>query len=290
MNRIEAIQKLREERWQVPPGLEFQVRLLQPEDAWGVARCFYAIYGAEYPIETYYLPEKLLEESARGNVYSAVAQVSNGDIIGYGALYRSSCPHPRVFEVCQHLMTQRMGYRNGYPDCALEVGLMPAAAYPRTEFATDRVSALLHFRTFEDRQQTVYVPARYREELAYLVGGMKIARTLQECGSAPAAAAATQLPPEYVEFAQVARAHVSSTGADFDRVTLSFDAESRQRGARVLQFTLNLGEPAVESAVELLRSQGYFFGGFLPRWFETDALMMQKVLDLPDFRSIKLYS
>src|SRR5574340_108148 len=178
MNRIEAIQKLREERWQVTPGLEFQVRLLQPEDAWGVARCFYAIYGAEYPIETYYLPEKLLEESACGNSYSAVAQASNGDIIGYGALYRSSCPHPRVFEigqfmvlpeyrrsfailrivqvllkeaapaalpvelfgepVCHHLMTQKMGYRHGYPDCALEVGLMPAAAYPRTEFATDR--------------------------------------------------------------------------------------------------------------------------------------------------------
>ncbi len=330
MNRTEAIQKLCEEGWQVTPGLDFQVRRLKPEDAWGVARCFYAIYGAEYPIDTYYVPEKLIEENARGNVYSVVARASNGDIIGHGALYRSSCPHPRVFEigqlmvlpeyrrsfavfrlaqalqgepvqaarpvelfgeaVCHHVLTQKMGYRDGYCDCAIEVGLMPAAAYPRTEFATDRVSALLHFRTFEDQQQSVYVPARYREQVEYIIAGLEVARTIRECGAAPPATAATVLHQEYFEFAQVARAHVRSVGADFDRIARAFDAESQQRGARVMQFSLNLGEAAVERAVELLRNRGYFFGGFLPRWFDSDALLLQKVLDLPDFRSIQLYT
>jgi hypothetical protein len=329
MTREQAIEKLRQENWRPTPGLDFEIHRLEPQDAWGVARCFYAIYGAEYPFDTYYLPEKLMDENARGNIYTVVARASNDDIVGHGALYRSSCPNPRVFEVgqlmvmpeyrttfvvgeiirhlqgeavqalrpvelfgeavCHHVMTQKTGSRYGYVDCAIEVGLMPAASYTRKEYAADRVSTLLHFFTYEDWPQTLYMPARYREELEFLIAGLPVERTVRECEPCEPAGT-TGLDAEVFGFAQVARAQVRAAGADFGRVAERFDAESKQAGARVLQLFLNLGEPGVAGAVEWLRSRGYFFGGLLPRWFETDGLLMQKVLDLPDFRSIKLHT
>ncbi len=37
---------------------------------------------------------------------------------------------------------------------------------------------------------------------------------------------------------------------------------------------LNLAEPWVGDAAAILREKGYFWGGVLPRWFDTDGLLM----------------
>jgi hypothetical protein len=58
----------------------------------------------------------------------------------------------------------------------------------------------------------------------------------------------------------------------------------------VFQFFLNLSEPWVETAAEILRKKGYFFGGLVPRWFDADGLLMQKVLTPPDFKAPRLHS
>ena len=42
---------------------------------------------------------------------------------------------------------------------------------------------------------------------------------------------------------------------------------------------------------ELLRTQGFFFGGLAPRWFGADGVMMQQLFDSePDYEETKLYS
>jgi len=40
--------------------------------------------------------------------------------------------------------------------------------------------------------------------------------------------------------------------------------------------------PWIGQAVDILRDAGYFFGGALPRWFDGDGLLMQK-LDCPPY-------
>lgn len=40
----------------------------------------------------------------------------------------------------------------------------------------------------------------------------------------------------------------------------------------------------------LLRERGYFLGGPLPRWLDTDGLLMQRLLCPPDFDENQLYS
>ena len=104
MNKEEALLKLKTEAFEVEPGQEFDVHRLLPEDAWGVVRCFYAIYGEHYPFDTYYIPEKLIQENEKGNVISVVARAGSGDIIGYSALYRSSAPFSGTYEIGQALV------------------------------------------------------------------------------------------------------------------------------------------------------------------------------------------
>lgn len=49
---------------------------------------------------------------------------------------------------------------------------------------------------------------------------------------------------------------------------------------------LNVAGPWVGGAVEILRQNGYFLGGALPRWFDTDGLLMQKIRKRPDWEGI----
>ena len=58
----------------------------------------------------------------------------------------------------------------------------------------------------------------------------------------------------------------------------------------VSQASLNMNDACVGEAVDILRERGYFFGGPLPRWFDTDGLLMQKLDCPPDFEGIVLGS
>ena len=59
---------------------------------------------------------------------------------------------------------------------------------------------------------------------------------------------------------------------------------------RTLQAFLNLGQAEVGGAVEGLCAGGWFLGGYLPRWFDSDGLLMQKILERPDYVAVRLYS
>ena len=309
------------------------------DDAWRVAGLFYAVFGGSFPFETYYIPERLLEENRLGLVHSAVARTPGGDIVGYGSLFRSSAPHHGVYEIgshvvhpayrgtqvplalqefirdtliprhgvevffseapCHQVVTQKFAAMCGLVETALEIGLMPAAAYGTTEHPDDRVSTLLLFGRTRDEQRRLHVPAVYQEAVDYLLQDARLDRLVLPGDDEPPAGIATRVSTEYFAFAQVARMHVLTLGPDFERSLAGFEsqalaADSRagtgKSGARVHQVFVNLGESWCGQAVTALREQGYFLGGLLPGWFETDGLLMQKVLDMPGADSIKLYS
>ena len=81
-----------------------------------------------------------------------------------------------------------------------------------------------------------------------------------------------------------------SLGRDFLDVIGAFEGQSAKRGAKVFQVLVNLGEAWCGRGVSLLRERGLFLGGFLPRWFDSDGLLLQKVVELPSFESIRLFS
>lgn len=343
----QALDKLEAERRPVAPGQEFTVHGLRADsgmgdgmrDAWGVAGLFFEVFGGSFPFETYYIPERLLEENRLKLVHGAVARTPGGDIVGYGSLFRSSAPHHGVYEIgshvvhpayrgtrvalalqefirdaliprhgvdvffseapCHQVVTQKFAAMSGLLETAMEIGLMPAAAYGPTEHPDDRVSMLLLFGRTRDEQRRLHVPAVYQDALEYLLQDARLDRLALPGDDEPPAGIATRVSTEYFAFAQVARMHVLTLGPDFDRSLAGFEAQALapdsrtgtgMSGARVLQVFVNLGEAWCGKAVTILREQGYFLGGLLPGWFETDGLLMQKVMDMPAQDSIKLYS
>jgi len=83
------------------------------------------------------------------------------------------------------------------------------------------------------------------------------------------------------EFAQVARMTVHEAGEDLGEVVAKEEVAAASQGCGVFQAWLNLASPHVGASVEILRQAGWFIGGALPRWFDEDGLLMQKILHKP---------
>jgi len=71
------------------PPHTYTFRLMQPEDAEGVVRCFREAYGDTYPTAYFYDPAKLVELNRAGALISSVAIADlTGEVVGHSALQR----------------------------------------------------------------------------------------------------------------------------------------------------------------------------------------------------------
>ncbi|MDQ5984936.1 MAG: hypothetical protein CSYNP_00634 [Syntrophus sp. SKADARSKE-3] len=77
-------------------------------------------------------------------------------------------------------------------------------------------------------------------------------------------------------------------GLDLADAVHAEEEKYRPEGLALTQVWLKLSEPWMDAAVVSLRSQGFFLGGVLPRWFDDDALMVQKVVGTPNWAGIQL--
>jgi hypothetical protein len=100
----------------------------------------------------------------------------------------------------------------------------------------------------------------------------------------------TKLSSRFFGYAAVGRFNIISAGGNFKTIVAALEKEGKKQKTIVFQFFLNLSEPWVGDAVEILRKRGYFFGGCVPRWFDADGLLMQKLLRTPDFKAPHLHS
>lgn len=323
----EIVRKLEGEHCRVEPGQSYRVDTLKAEDAKKVARCFLSSFGPDYAFKMYFDPDYLLEADRTGAIRVAVARTEKGDIVGSGVLYRSSAPNPKVFElgryvvlpnyrnsdvalniqnfvvdkllsdmdidqvfgeaVCHQVFDQKFWAMSRFRETAIEVGLMPASAYG---LEGDRVSTLIQFHHVRGEARDLYLPASYREAVGYILGGLSLKRRIFRSDAPVPPHGRTLTTLEYFDFAQVARVNVVTVGADFLKTVQGLETQAESRGVRMQEFFLNLGESWTGHAITELREKGYFLGGLLPHWFGSDGLLMQKVLEMPDLDTIKLYS
>lgn len=289
--------------------MKISIEPLQSEEqAAGVAELFLQVYGEGYPVDLYYDASRLLEANHQGVTLSQIARDEGGRVVGHCALYPSA-PHPRLLEVgaglvhpdtrgmgtiaglvrglvtraqeqrladwlfaeavCNHTTTQRTMHREGFIDTALEIDLMPAAAYTREASAVGRVSTLLSFLAISDGPATVYLPASYAAELRELYLDLGASRTLLEA------------PPQgKVEGGAGEVRRWKNEAADLLRLTVvrfgsEFDAWLAEKAA-VVQLSLPLDSPSVGGAVERARAAGFVLSGLLPRWSGVDHLLLQR--------------
>ncbi len=312
----------------IEAGQPWEVRAFRPEDAEGAAGLFRAFYGRRYPIRAYVEPQRLMEENRAQRILSSVAVTPRGEVVGHNAIFRSAhfegiyetgagIVHPAYSggkgiltamvahgvreiaprlglagihgeAVCNHVFSQKMMHGLGAWSCAIEVDLMPAAAYGRQPGASGRVAAVYGHIALQPRPHAIFVPPAYREDFDLILARAGERReTVPAAGGLPAGCA-TRVEERYFDFAQAARLSVLEAGGDFDGVLENMERALFPRGAHLVQVLLPLSRPWVGAAVDALRSRGYFLGGLLPRWFDTDGLLMQKTARRPDWEGIRL--
>jgi hypothetical protein len=309
---------------------DFEVDFFKPEDAEGIARLFRAVYGEDYPIKIFYDPKALTQANATGDYYSIVARTPAGDVIGVHHLFRSApCKSlyevgsgmvlkeyrqfginksmlnflyeewvptkdnvEEVFgeAVCNHPYMQKTVLDARHLETALEVALMPAAAYDKEKSSTGRVAALLMFRSYASGPHKVYIPAVYERELRFMYEGLDDVREVSLAAGPIPEHQVSHAEMKVFDFAQVARIAIDSVGNDFEQYVDDVENRALDQNVLVIQLWLDLSVPWVGPAVDILRNKGFFLGGVLPRWFDHDGMLMQKLFCSPDFDGIRLHS
>lgn len=306
----------------IPAGQDVEVDLMRPEDAFGVAALFRAVYHDDYPIKTYYDPQALTTANQKGEIVSCVSRTLRGDIVGHNAFYRIA-PCRKVFEggaglvlpayrntagllgrmltrgiqmvpefggegiygehTCSHLFTQKAAHRLGNVTMGLEVDLSFQAGG-----AQKRISSLNGYQTLKPFPHKVYLPGIYDHSLRFLYEGLNEERQFAPTSQLPKGEHPSRIEVEIYDWAQVSRISVLEIGKDFMTAVAVRESEAADRGVTVYQVWLPLASPSVGWAVECLRCRGYFLGGLLPRWFDTDSLLMQRLCHTPDWDGIHI--
>ena len=192
--------------------------------------------------------------------------------------------------VCNHVYMQKAVKRHKHVETGLEVDLMPAETYTKEKSSTGRVASLAVFRCYIPKPHSVYLPPVYEDALRRIYSGLDDRRTLALSTEDWPDGTTSRGALQVFDFAQVARIAVSAIGADFEPFFNGLEGEILARKIKVIQVSLNLACPWVRRAVEVLRGLGYFIGGILPRWLNDDALLMQKIMCMPGWDGIHLFS
>ena len=263
MNRKEALEKLAHERHLVAAGQETQVGPFRAADAPGLARLFHAVCGDGYPIDTFYIPQRLIEENDCGALRSTVARTPCGDIVSHIALYRSSPPNPALYEfglgltlpayrsqgifartaqgleetmrapdidgifgeaVCNHVTTQKLCLRMQMRETAFEPELMPRGAYASEPGADGRLSCLVYARVVRDVRRPLFVPAPYRAALDFLTDGLALERDFA-APERPRAEGQAQVEVKRFASAGVARCTLARAGAALGAAMAAIEGE-----------------------------------------------------------------
>ncbi|WP_028323366.1 GNAT family N-acetyltransferase [Desulfatirhabdium butyrativorans] len=314
----------------IPEQESFQIGRFHPEDAEGISQLVRSVYGEHYPIRLFYDPKAILEANQEGRYLSFVARTDSGNVVGVTHLfpstpnpallecgvgmvhrdYRGSGFNTRILHyiyeeyvpadskieavfgegVCNHTIQHKMARKFGFVETAIEVALMPAEAYSKENSAAGRVATMDAFRTYRKKPHRVYLPAAYRDFLQTIYACLDDRREIAMSEKKPSESASSAIDLQVFDFAGVARMAVRTIGADFAEVFDAMEKQALSRKVVVLQAWLDLGTPWVGRAVEDLRGRGYFFGGLLPRWFDSDGLLMQKLLCPGDYDQIHLFT
>lgn len=309
---------------------DFVVRLMTDVDAPGVVGLYRAVYGEFYPMKEMYDPEYILQRQEAGLMYRVVVVGEQGKVLATQAIYRTEDTHAGVFEgghgmvhpeyrsrgfmdaifdyietyllgavgvevywgeaVANHIFMQKSAVTRGYHEMGIEIDLMPAASFAKEGSAKSRVSTVLSFRSLHDRPHRVYIPEAYQALIASIYQVSGVERDWAAVGQAPPNEGQTRLNSLYFPPAGVARITVHDAGADLLEVLERTQQEYLQQGALVFQVYFSLGQPWADGLAQMLNSLGYFYAALMPRWFDADGLLMQKLVNATDYDQIQLYS
>lgn len=307
MTRAEALAALKATYAELVPGQKLGYRLFRPEDAPGVGRLFWQVYGDGYPVDDPYIPELLVEANRSGRIRTVVVEAEDGSIVAQAACFQSSPPNRRLYEYGQLLLDK--GYRNTFAAARMHqffvknlFGQMDGVdgtygeavchhmatqkmikgsgfrecgvelgLMPEIAYAGEgvvgRASCLYAQRVDQDQPGALFLPGAWSGLVQSIMGQWPLSRQVNEGDAQVPAQAVTELEARHFSFAGVRRVTVFRIGADFAARLAAELEAARADGAALVQLFLCLGEAWTGQAAQALRQAGFFLGGFMPLWF-----------------------
>ncbi len=82
------IQKLQSQPYSIEPGQKITIDLFKPEDALGVAHCYYATNGEKFPMDYVYDPDAIIAVNDGDDHFTVVARTEDGGVVGLAGLFK----------------------------------------------------------------------------------------------------------------------------------------------------------------------------------------------------------
>jgi hypothetical protein len=294
---------------------EFRITLFTPEDAPDVSRFYRETYGDDFPIKYVYDPAEIARRYDGVHHRTAIVRDGGNGIAGMGSLFRCA-PNPRLYEagqlmvarrhrgkglsnrightvleeyptripvdavfieaLCSHTRSQPSATNHGLLPTGVELERMPAMGAEKGGGAAANGALLI--RVYRDVPHAIHLHPAYTDFVGRRVRELGIERTVEPGDSS--AADSTDAQADILREASIATFSVFRPGRDWPDVLARFEAEA---AGCALQVRLNLGDPAAPWAIDILRGRRFFLSAYLPLWFETDGILLQKLPAAPDF-------
>lgn len=299
-------------------------------DAGAIVQLFREAYGDNYLKSSIYDPETFIVGNRTQQLISVVARTAAGEVVGHVGLSRCApspkvleigqavvsrdhrsggllasmmsiaIEHARggldcelLFgaAVCNHSYSQKACLSLGLTEIGYEMDYLPERMFIAAHGPIGRVATLNYARSFApDKDAEVYLPRPYAQNVRDVVEHLGDRRRYHEVDESAVPSGESELTVGDMADCDVVAVNLTHAGADFEARLASLEEEARSNGRAMIKVAINLGQPEVAQVVDVLRSQEYFCGCVLPRWFGSDALLMIKTFNAPNFAGLKIQS
>jgi len=192
--------------------------------------------------------------------------------------------------VTNHVMMQKAALYVGVKESGIELAVMPAASYEAEKSAPGRVGAVVCFLAVKEKPHTIFLPDPYAQLLQRIYENGKRNRKFATGAQALPEGVRSRYTDTFISSAGVLRVSLFEAGKDLAEVMTGLVQKYTAVGAVVLQVLLPLDKHWSGAATEALNRQGFFFSALIPRWFDADALMLQKLIHPTDYDEMKIHT
>lgn len=326
ISREKALQLLAKTSYQIEPKQKVVIDVFKPEDALGIAHCYYTVYGDKFPMDYVYDPQAIIAVNEGDEHFTAVARTEKGDVVGLIGLFRGG-QQSSVYELgqlmvlkdfrggkalgaklssfavnvlaaqigakaifcealCNHIISQKIADKLGFISSGVEVEVMPSEAFVAEGEVNSRVSLLMAFKILQDYPQTVFIPDDYRELFQQTYVNLGVQREVVSNGEVPTGM--TKCTSSVISGAGIMKIIIDKIGLDLrDKVLHTIE---KDKGNNIVHVQLQLTDSCVNWACNELKKEGFFLGGLLPLWFEGDGMFMQRLPEKAHYEEIQIFS
>jgi hypothetical protein len=299
-------------------------------DADAIVGLFRESYGDNYLKQSIYNPDTFIDGNKAQQLISVVARTAGGDVVGHvglsrcapspkvleigqavvdsahregglmAAMMRIAIEHARsslgcelLFgaAVCNHVYSQKACLSLGLSEIGYEIDYLPERMFETSHGSIGRVATLNYAGSFAPgNDQQTFLPACYADRIRDVVEQLGDQRRFLDADATAVLHGSSRLSVTDMPDCDVTNVNLESAGADFEERLIAVEEDARSNGRAIVKVAVNLGRTEVGRVVSALRSRRYFCGCVLPRWFDSDALLMIKSFGRPNFAGLKILS